>query len=281
MFREIAVARWNRAFAGKKITPDDNRLPHAVQPNITSPQLLCLSPFRKSTQRDSLYMMCCVRMYYVYADPFFPDATGGSSGEAADPAAAASAGFVDAGSPPPVAYGMQEPAAFDLGGGGGGGDQFGVVGDDEQFGGGGGGGGGLGGGGGDHFDGMPLQVGARGQGLRSARCYCVSVAVGTTVRRCMHGSERDMKNDVAPRLWWYATIRPDGWRQRPWRPSGRRPRKEEDRHVEREIWRQKGSTKTKVTLLTVGRAGSPSAMYYARPRADSSMEEGGSGLGRK
>ncbi|CAM9622654.1 unnamed protein product [Ectocarpus fasciculatus] len=101
-------------------------------------------------------------------DPFFPDATGGSSGEAADPAAAASAGFVDAGSPPPVAYGMQEPAAYDLGGAaGGGGDQFGVVGDGEQFGGdgeqfggggGGGEGGGLGGGGGDQFEGMPLQA---------------------------------------------------------------------------------------------------------------------------
>lgn len=95
---------------------------------------------------------------FASADPFFPEAGGSIGAEATDPmAAAAPAGYVDAGSPPPVAYSMPEPAAYDLGAAGGGGD--------EQFGGGdqfsgGGGGEQLGGGGAeDQFSGMPLQVG--------------------------------------------------------------------------------------------------------------------------
>lgn len=66
---------------------------------------------------------------------------------------AAPAGYVDAGSPP-VAYGMPEPAAYDLGAVGGdeqfgGGEPFGVGGDGAQLG---------GGGAEDQFSGMPLQV---------------------------------------------------------------------------------------------------------------------------
>lgn len=84
--------------------------------------------------------------------------------------AATPAGYVDAGSPPPVAYSLPESAAYDLGGAGdggggggqfsggvdgsgvgvGGGEPFGVGGDGEQLG---------GGGGDDMFSGMPLQVG--------------------------------------------------------------------------------------------------------------------------
>lgn len=100
-----------------------------------------------------------VIFFFLSTDPFFPEAGGSIGGEATDPMAApAPAGYVDAGSPPPVAYSVPEPAAYDLGaagGGGGGDDQFGGG---EQFSGG-GGGEQLGGGGPeDQFSGMPMQV---------------------------------------------------------------------------------------------------------------------------
>lgn len=100
---------------------------------------------------------------FVNQDPFFPEAGGTVGGEAADPMAAAPAGYADSGSPPPVVYaGMPEPAAYDLGGAAGGGEPFGVGGDSEPLGGG-GDGEQLGGGGAeDQFSGMPLQVGGRG-----------------------------------------------------------------------------------------------------------------------
>ncbi len=79
-------------------------------------------------------------------------------GEAADPSGAAPAGYVDAGSPPPVVYALPEATGYDMAGAGGAGtEQFGG-GDGEQFGGG-------GGGADDQFSGMPLQVGWRGTWL--------------------------------------------------------------------------------------------------------------------
>eukprot|EP00752_Nemacystus_decipiens_P005167 g4689.t1 len=95
-------------------------------------------------------------------DPFFPEAGGSMGGEATDPmAAAATAGYVDAGSPPPVVYSMPEPAAYDLGAAGGG-DQF------------------SGGGGGveDQFSGMPLQASSTPYKPKPTDPYSLEEAAG-------------------------------------------------------------------------------------------------------
>lgn len=112
-----------------------------------------------------------VPFFFPCADPFFPEA-GGSIGDATDPMAAAPAGYVDAGSPPPVAYSMPEPAAYDIGtaGGAGGEDQFsgGGGGDGEQLG---------DGGVDDQFSGMPLQVGCQAQANSDGSSLDVPVSI--------------------------------------------------------------------------------------------------------